>query len=230
MNESTDNDEQQRIAALIGSIDVEAPASLHGYVRGHVARAGPRQRVWVHRRMLLGGLAGAAALVVALVLALGSSSGPTAPPTVLQASTLGLRASTRAAPEENPRAHGQLAISAAGIPYPYWERSFGWHAAGVRTDHIGGRTITTVFYATSSKRRSAPPTAERIGYSIVDGQALAIPAGSQPAVWHGVRFDVLHPAGATTVVTWRRKGHTCILVGSRVSAKALLTLANWQAA
>jgi hypothetical protein len=222
-HESTDNEEQQRIAALIGSIDVEAPASLHGYVRGHVARAGTRQRVWVHRRMLLGGLAGAAALVVALVLALGSSSGgPTAPPTVLQASALGLRPAALAAPEENPRAPSQLAISAAGIPYPYWDRRFGWHTAGVRTDRLGGRTITTVFYATSSARR--------IGYSIVDGQALAIPGDGQPAVWHGVRFDVLHPAGATTVVTWRRAGHTCILVGSRVSARTLLTLANWQAA
>jgi len=221
-HESTDNEEQQRIAALIGSIDVEAPASLHGYVRGHVARAGPRQRVWMHRRMLLGGLAGAAALIVALVLALGSSSGPAAPPTVLQASALGLRAPTTAAPEENPRARGTLAISAAGIPYPYWERSFGWHTAGVRTDRLDGRTVTTVFYATSSRRR--------IGYAIVDGQPLAIPAGSQPEVWHGVHFDVLHPAGATTVVTWRRAGHTCILVGSRVSARTLLTLAHWQAA
>jgi hypothetical protein len=221
-HESTDNDADQRVAALIGSIDVEAPASLHGYVRGHVARARPRQLVWMRRRMLLGALAGAAGLAVALVLALGSSSGPAAPPTVLRASALGLRPATLAAPDENPRAHGQLAISAAGIPYPYWDRRFGWHTAGVRTDRLGGRAITTVFYATSSARR--------IGYSIVDGRALAIPSGSQPEVWHGVRFDVLHPAGTTTVVTWRRDGHTCILVGSRVSARTLLTLANWQAA
>jgi hypothetical protein len=219
--QSTDTDTQQRITALVSSIDVSAPASLHGSVRGLLVRARPRQRVWVRRRALLGGaLAAATVLVVSLVLALGSSGGPGAPPTVLQASTLGLRPATLSAPAENPNAPGQLAISAGGIAYPYWDHRFGWRTAGVRSDRLGGRAITTVFYANSSGRR--------IGYSIVDGQALPLPAGGHAAVWRGTRFDVLHP-GATTVVTWHRAGHTCILVGSKVSARTLLTLANWQA-
>ena len=91
----------------------------------------------------------------------------------------------------------------------------------MRSDELGGRTVTTVFYANAAGRR--------IGYSIVDGQALALPIGGRAAVWHGTRFDVLHQ-GVSTVVTWRRDGHTCILVGSRVGAKTLLTLADWQAA
>jgi hypothetical protein len=217
---STDSDAQQRIATLLSSIDVSAPASLHGSVRGMASRALPRQHVWVRRRALLGGaLAAAAALVVAIVLALGSSTGPAAP-TVIQASVLGLRPATVSAPSENPHVPGQLAISAGGIAYPYWGQRFGWQTAGVRSDRIGGRAVTTVFYANSSR--------QRIGYSIVAGQALPLPSNWHTATLRGVRFDVLHRADAT-VVTWRRAGHTCILVGSKVSAKTLLTLANWQA-
>jgi hypothetical protein len=229
----TDTDTQRATAALVRSIDVSAPASLHDSVRELTAAASRpggrrrgRARVAPSSRpsaLLVGALASAAGLIAVLVLALGSS-GPVTP-TVLQASVLGLRPATTAAPEENPRAPSQLAISAEGIAYPYWNRRFGWQTAGVRSDRLGGRRITTVFYANAAGRR--------IGYSIVAGHALPIPAGGHAAVWHGVRFDVLHPGGATagaTVVTWRRAGHTCILVGSRVSARTLLTLADWQTA
>lgn len=221
----TDTDTQRRIAALVSSIDVSAPASLHTAVRELSARARPaRRRPWRRGPVLVAApLAGAAVLAVVLVLTLGSGSGPPSPPTVLQASALGLRPATLAAPEENPRARGQLTISAAGIPYPYWERRFGWRTTGARSDRLGGRSITTVFYANSS--------GWRIGYSIVSGRALALPA--RFVVWHGGRYVVFRqsrsPAG-DAVVTWRRAGHTCILVGSGVSAKTLLTLADWQAA
>ena len=223
MTEPSDNDIQQRTAALIASIEIEAPASLHGFVRGHILRAQPRQRVHARRRAILAGvLAGAAALALVLVLALGSSTsgGPTAPPTVVQAAALGLRPATLAAPEENPHARGQLAIANAGIAYPYWGQRFGWQSAGVRTDRLGGRTVTTVFYTS--------PHGRRIGYAIVAGPALAQPNGAHIAVWRGTRFYVLHPRGAT-MVTWRRADHTCILIATGVSVKTLLTLANWQA-
>ncbi len=231
---STDTDEQRSTAALVRSIDISAPPSLHDSVRelAQAAQSAPsrsrfrpssgsRQASGARLRpsaLLIGALASAAGFIAVLILALGSST--PAAPTVLQASTLGLRPATIGAPEENPHAPGQLAISTEGIAYPYWDRRFGWQTAGVRSDQLGGHMVTTVFYANAS--------GQRIGYSIVNGHPLAIPAGERPAVWHGVRFDVLHPDGAT-VVTWRRDGHTCILVGSKVSAKTLLTLANWQA-
>ncbi len=220
-HESTDTETQHRIAALIGSIDAPAPASLHASVRELIAAA-PRS---AHTRpnrlfrpaLLLGAGALACAAVLALVLAL-SANGPTvAQPTVLQAAMLGLRPATQAAPEENPGAPGQLAISAEGIPYPYWHRRFGWQTMGARSDSLGGRRVTTVFYANSAS--------ERIGYSIVAGPALAVPDSGQSVVWDGVRFHMLSAAGSA-VVTWRRAGHTCILVGSGVSARTLLTLAN----
>jgi hypothetical protein len=226
--ESTDTDTQRRMAAHVGSIDIRAPASLHDSVREltvAAARRGDARRGFAllplprPSALLLGALASAAGLIVALILALGSA-GPGAP-TVLQASTLGLRPAAIRAPEENPQAPGQLAISAEGIAYPYWNRRFGWQTAGARADELGGRKVTTVFYANSAGRR--------IGYSIVAGRALPIPAGGHAAVWDGTRFDVLHSSGST-VVTWRRAGHTCILVGAKVSARTLLTLADWQTA
>ncbi|HEY7952744.1 MAG TPA: hypothetical protein VID70_07130 [Solirubrobacteraceae bacterium] len=230
-NEPTDTETQRSIAAAVRSIAVNATPALHESVRQMVADAdrGKRAGVGSGRRvgialphlspLLVGALASAAGLVAVLILALGSN-GPSAP-TVLQASLLGLRPVSTVAPEENPRAPGQLAISTEGIAYPYWNRRFGWQTAGARSDTLGGRRVTTVFYANAS--------GQRIGYSIVAGKALQLPNSGHAAVWHGTRFDVLHP-GAFTVVTWRRDGHTCILVGSRVSAKTLLTLADWQTA
>ena len=91
----------------------------------------------------------------------------------------------------------------------------------MRSDRLGGRTITTVFYSS--------PHGRRIGYAIVAGPALPLPSSGNTTVWHnGVRYDVLHPPGST-VVTWRRAGHTCILIATKVSSKMLLTLARWQA-
>jgi hypothetical protein len=226
-NETPDTEAQHSTVALLRSIDVSAPASLHDSVREMTeAASGQRSRSWSRSltlrsrpsALLVGAFASAAGFIAVLIFTLGSSAPAT--PTVLQASTLGLRPATTSAPEENPRAPGQLAISAEGIAYPYWNRRFGWQTAGVRSDRLGGHMVTTVFYANAS--------GQRIGYSIVDGHPLGTPSEGRAAIWHGTRFDVLHPAGST-VVTWRRDGHTCILVGSKVSAKTLLTLANWQA-
>jgi hypothetical protein len=220
-DESTNLEAQNRVAAIVRSIDVAAPPSLHAAVGEMVGKSrSKRPSRWAFRRapLLLGGAGGLAVAALVLILALGSAGQAT--PTVLQASALALYPSTQAAPEENPRTPGQLAISAGGIPYPYWGSRFGWQTAGARSDELHGRKVTTVFYTNRS--------GARIGYAIVTGAALPIPATGHTAVWRGVRFEVLHVAGAT-VVTWRRAGHTCILLSSKVSARTLLTLAQWQA-
>jgi hypothetical protein len=212
---------QLATAALIGAIEVRAPAPLHRAVRELTDGAPRAQRKWSGRPLLAGAVVSLAAMIFALVLLLGS--GGEGAPTVQQTSALALRSSTQSAPKESASAPGRLTISAAGIAYPYWGRHFGWHAAGARTDTVGGRMVTTVFY--SSTRAGA---VQRIGYSIVAGPALAIPTAGRSTSWHGVRFQVLR-SGHATVVTWRRAGHTCILAGSGVSSRTLLTLANWQA-
>jgi hypothetical protein len=169
---------------------------------------------------LAAALAFAAAVAVVLVLVL-ATGGSTSAPTVLQASNSGLGTATGAAPAESPHNPHLLAASAAGIGYPYWGGKLGWRAAGARTDTVGGRTVTTVFYTDSRARR--------IGYSIVSGAALAIPAGSASVQRHGVSFHILRQANPT-IVTWREAGHTCILTARGVSAGTLMRLATWQRA
>ncbi len=163
-------------------------------------------------------LATAAAVVLVLVLTTG---GGTSAPTALQASSSGLGSATHAAPAESPHNPRLLAASAAGIDYPYWGGKLGWRAVGTRTDMVGGRTVTTVFYTNSR--------ALRIGYSIVSGAALAIPAGSASVQRHGVSFHVLNHANPT-IITWREAGHTCILTARGVGAGTLMRLATWQRA
>jgi hypothetical protein len=221
----TDTDTQRHIATLISAIDAPAPDSLHasiGQLVRDAQRHGRRTPLTARRPTLLLASAGtlaAAAVALVLIVALGSSG--TAAPTVLQVSALAGRPATLAAPEEDPHNPGHLAISADGIAYPYWEQRFGWRASGMRTDTMGGRAITTVFYAQPLRR------SQHIGYTIVAGRALPIPAGGHTLAWRGVSFKVLDRHGST-VMTWRHAGHTCILVGSGVSAHALLALAGWR--
>jgi hypothetical protein len=164
-------------------------------------------------------LALVAAAAAAVALTTGGSSTPTAAPTVLQASAVALGASTRAAPGESPHNSRLLAASAAGISFPYWGGGLGWQAAGGRTDTVGGRTVTTIFYTGHGARR--------IGYSIVSGDVLPVPAGGATIERHGVRFHVVRATGPT-VLTWRKAGHTCILTASAVEARTLVRLASWE--
>ncbi len=158
-----------------------------------------------------------AAVAVVLVLVLTSGGGASAP-TVLQASRTGLLAATGGAPAESRQNNHQLTMSAAGIAYPYWGGSLGWNATGARSDTIGGRTVTTVFYASHHGRR--------VGYSIVSGPVLAIPAGSAAVQRHGLGFHIVRAANPT-IVTWRQAGHTCILTAHGVGARTLVHLAAW---
>ncbi len=207
---------QRRAVAIVRSLEeLPAPASLRRSIQAPAAVRPPRRRA-TPRLRLAGALALAAVTVAALVAALGGSS-PGAP-TVPQAAALALLPATRPSPAESPRDRGLLVGSVEGIPYPYWGAGPGWRTAGARTDRLGGRTITTVFYADGASRR--------IGYAIVAGHALAPPHGTG-ASHEGVRFQVLSSAGAT-VVTWRRAGHTCILAARGVSARTLIDLATWQ--
>jgi hypothetical protein len=210
---------QQRVVAIVRGLDgVPAPASLRRSVGTLVAERTARRRSAVRLR-----LAGAVAAVAAAALIVTLTTGPPSTenrstPTLLQASRLGLSPATLPSPAESPRDGGLLVKSVEGISFPYWQDRFGWQTAGTRTDRLGGRTITTVFYADSAARR--------IGYSIVAGAPLAVPGGE--VVSHrGVRYHVLGAAGVT-VVTWRRAGHTCILAARGVSGTTLVHLATWQ--
>jgi hypothetical protein len=110
-----------------------------------------------------------------------------------------------------------LRAQAGSIAFPTWTRA-GWQAVGARTDTVGGHELRTVFYADAAGRR--------IGYAIADA-SLPV-SGGQVLTVRGARLRVLD-RGATSVVTWRRDGRTCILAGRGVPVRRLLTLASYAA-
>jgi len=137
-------------------------------------------------------------------------------PGVRAVAPIALRAATAPAPAARPG--GELLVAQAGpIAFPTWTRA-GWHTVGARSDTIRGHELQTVFYADAAGRR--------IGYAIADAQLPV--GGGQVVTWRGARLRVLD-RGATSVVTWRRDGRTCILAGRGVPAERLLTLASYAA-
>jgi hypothetical protein len=195
---------------------VVAPDSLRLAVAETVAGA---ERARPRARLRLGGalaVSGAVAAVLLVVLAIGGGDSGPAPPGVRAVAPLALRAATAPAPAA--RSGGELLRAQAGpIAFPTWTR-VGWHAVGARTDTVGGHDVQTVFYADAAGRR--------IGYAIADAP-LSV-SGGQLVTRRGARLRVLD-RGATSIVTWRRDGRTCILAGHGVPVGRLLTLASYAA-
>ena len=204
--------EQERAVAMLRSLEVEAPASLHAALDERLRGAEHRQS---RRRRLRFGYALPATIAVAAVLAVvlvtgGGATGPNLQQTV----RLTLAAATSPAPTE--RTAATIDDTAAGIAFPYWQQSIGWRALGARADRIDGRQIVTVFYGA--------PGGHRVGYAIVAGHALPVSGGR--IVWHdGVPYRLAHE-GPATLVTWLRSGHTCVIAGRGVSPATLLRLAT----
>ena len=129
---------------------------------------------------------------------------------------IALRAATAPAPATRPG--GELLAARVGpIAFPAWTRA-GWRAVGARSDTVSGHALRTVFYADAA--------GQRIGYVIADARLPV--AGGQLVTRRGVQLRVL-ARGATSVVTWRRDGRTCILAGRGVPVGWLLTLASYAA-
>lgn len=188
-----------------------APDALR---RQHRALVGGRRR---RSPAVALGLAGAAGALAWSLTALG---GGQATLTVAQAQTIAARPATTRVAEPAADDHVALpGVQAAGLPFPYWEDAFGWHATGARWDRVDGRMLTTVFYARG---------AERIAYTIVSGDALPPVEVARTTVRGGTVLTGSWSAGRP-VVTWLRQGHTCVLSGGRgVSLGALTQLAGWR--
>jgi hypothetical protein len=205
--------------ALRGLDDVVAPDRLRLAVADAVAGAQRAQPVYRRRRLRLGGVlaaAGAVAAVLLVMLAIGVGDGGTTAPGVRAVAPIALRPPTAPAPAARPG--GELLSAQAGpIAFPTWTRA-GWHAVGARSDTVGGHELQTVFYADAAGRR--------LGYAIADA-SLPV-SGGQVVMLRGARLRVLD-RGATSVVTWRRDGRTCILAARGIPVGRLLTLASYAA-
>ncbi len=195
-----------------------APAGLRARVtaaRGAGTRPRHRGRV---RPGLAAGLAGAvaaAALAAILLLPSGTPGGPS----VSAAAALAGRPAIEPAPGVRAGDPALLDREAAEIPFPNFAPPFGWRATGARTDRVGGRRAVTVFYARGDRR---------VAYTIVAGRPLERPGGARSTSRAGTEFRSLR-IGGRPVVTWRRQGHTCVLVGGPgVRDARLLALAGWR--
>ena len=81
-----------------------------------------------------------------------------------------------------------------------------------------GRETKTVFYRKEGRR---------IAYTIVEGEQLAWPPGADKTEREGTKLRTFTD-GDRTVVTWRRKGRTCVLSATNVPVDQLLELAAWK--
>jgi anti-sigma factor RsiW len=199
--------EQRKAVAAIGRRDDPAPARLHARVE-----ALRRKGFAPARRVRLAAALAATAAVVTLALVLAISGGG---PTVQDAVALASRPPTPPAPGAYHGHPTLLRYDTDRIPYPNWQQAFGWKAVGARTDRLDGRTAATVFYARNGRR---------VAYTIVAGKALAKP-GDHTTVRKGTELRTLRVDGRL-VVTWRRKGHTCVLSGA--GRRELIALAGWK--
>jgi hypothetical protein len=204
--------ERFAIAALQAVLEVEAPPRLRERINAERDRArGPARR----RRLTVGAALAAATAAAALLVVLllpGGAGGPS----VVEAANLGTRPPTGPAP--GPGRAKLLDASAFGLPFPDWAQKFGWESSGRRVDEIDGREAVTVFYEKAGRE---------IAYTIVSGEALPPPQPSAMARREGTPLRHLSRDGRT-IVTWERRGQTCVLSGADVSAATLLDLAAWK--
>jgi hypothetical protein len=205
--------EQRRALEAVGALGDRAPMALRERVEALRERSAPKRR-----RTRRYGVAGvvttaiaAAAVAVALIVGSGASG-----PTLAQASAFTLQPATGPAPGHS--FDGTLNLNVDGVPYPYWKDDFGWTATGSRVDKVHGRTATTVFYRKGNLR---------IGYTIVAGEPVTLPGSAERTVQKGITFHSA-PFHGATVVTWERRGHSCILSGFNMSRQQLLKLAAWK--
>jgi hypothetical protein len=209
--------QRRALSAIDDAASERAPVALRArleLLREPERRPTKTRRLTFPRLLPAGGLAAAAA-AAGVVLAV---SGGVEAPTVAQAALLANRAPVAGAPPESAHSPTLKGVSAAGLPFPYWQDYAGLRATGVRRDRIDGRQATTVFYSRGS---------QRVAYTIVSGGPLAAGASTRSTAEYGVKVRTLTAHGMR-VATWLRRGHTCVLAAGDVPASILVRLASWR--
>lgn len=219
---------ESELAELLDSIDVRAPDSLHANVQAMIAqrrqRRTPGERIagglvlaLTPRFAALGGAVAAGAVAVAIALSVGGSASHG--PTLRQTAALTLLPATAPAPSESSTHRAELSAAVEGVSFPYWEDALGWRSTGSRSDRVGGRPVTTVFYSDGK--------GQGVGYAIVGGTPAPGVSGGTAVVRAGKRYRLFLQNGRP-VLTWLRGGHMCVLSGHGVTPATLLRLASWQ--
>lgn len=189
---------------------VEELGAARGRRKGE-QRSGIRTRLGGIRWPAAGLAAGAIAATLAVVMLIGGGPG------IEDVAAAAVRPPTeQVAPV--PAASKVLKERVADVRFPNYFGKFGWKAVGTRTDEIQGRATRTVFYEKDGRR---------IAYTVVSGAALDEPDAADRATVEGTVVRALRAEGRE-VVTWRRRGHTCVLSSKDVPRSELLTLAGWK--
>jgi hypothetical protein len=220
---------ENELVELVRSIDVRAPDSIHSEVQAMVARRSRPRRVGdrvaggfargLAPRFAAAGAAVAAVAVAVAVAVSGGGSGAGAP-TLRGTAALTLLPATAGPPPESKAHRADLDAAVEGVSFPYWKDALGWRSTGTRSDRLGGRMITTVFYS-NGKGGS-------VGYAIVGGHPAPRVTGGTTAIRAGTPYRLFTQNGRP-VVTWLRDGHMCVVSGQGVTQATLLKLASWGA-
>ncbi len=200
--------EQRRVVAMLASLDVGAPASLHQRVFRPQARAAsgrprPTSRI-------------AIVAVVLIALVVFAIARPVGHANVRSVVAIALATGDGVPPGVSPRDHALLGVAIDRVAFPNWNAR-GWRTSGSRIDTLGGQQVETVYYSAEGY--------ERVGYAIVGGAALRVTGARRAATLAGVTYSTIRDGGAS-VVTWRRDGHTCVLASRHASVSALIALAS----
>jgi hypothetical protein len=207
--------ESERIGAAIRAAagTVEAPPKLRARVAEERLGEAPRRGT---SRRLLPALAGAAAVAAAIAIALVVAGG--GGPTISDAAQAALREPTGPAPAKDPRDKRFVRAEIGGVRFPnYTWYAKSWTTVGARRDELSGREALTLVYRGGGKR---------VGYTIVDGDPLDVPAGARRVSAKGDGYDVFR-RGETLIVTWREGGHTCVLASRDLDEDRLVAFATW---
>lgn len=205
---------QRRVTQLLRG-GPELPSTL----AERVPEAQRPERALARRRLAVGVASLAVATgAVAAVLALAPFSSKPQPPTVAALGRLGFAPAVDQAPRSRPGHPALVTASFEGVDFPNWSRRFGWHTTGARTDHLGGRTTFTVFYAHMG---------HRIGYTVVSGPPLDIPTRGRQLTRNGLTVTVIGD-GMHASAVFVRNGRTCILSGHFAHRSTLIKLASWK--
>ena len=199
--------------------ETRAPQSLRESIEAERERASAQRSVpfWRRHRWALGVAGLAAAGIAAFAIAIQAGDGPGEPtlPEVYAAAQL---APSDPAPARAGGDPPVLAASVGTLEFPDWREAFDWRAVGRRDEEVGGRDVTTVYYAN--------PEGARLAYSVVAGE----PVGGEPAGRKVERGDTVYAVdrgGERTTVTWEQDGHTCVIVApSTVPDSTLVSLAD----
>ena len=199
------------VARLRHAIErADPPAALRLRVDRQIAQA-RKQRA---RRLTVsvGGLAAVVALAaIAAVVVVPRGSVPS----IAHVVRVAAEAPTAPAPAIDPANPGRLTAHVGDISFPSW-RDVGWRAVARSSTTVSGRDALTVYYGRAD--------GARLAYTIV-GRTLPWPQNAR-AVTNGWTQMHVYEADGRRVLTWRWRGHQCVMAAPRsLPQRTLLALA-----